>query len=31
MFRPSKITYELFNLDENNHGWERFGENHGDT
>ena len=31
MFRPSKTTYELFNLDENNHGWERFGENHGDT
>ncbi|CAF3017719.1 unnamed protein product [Rotaria socialis] len=31
MFRPSKATYELFNLDENNHGWERFGENHGDT
>ncbi|CAF2784158.1 unnamed protein product [Rotaria sp. Silwood2] len=31
MFRPSKKTYELFNLDENNHGWERFGENHGDT
>ncbi|CAF4126480.1 unnamed protein product [Rotaria sordida] len=30
MFRPSKNTYELFNLDENNHGWERFGENHGD-
>jgi hypothetical protein len=31
MFRPSQKTYELFNLDENNHGWERFGENHGDT
>ncbi|CAF3750846.1 unnamed protein product [Rotaria sp. Silwood1] len=31
MFRPSRKTYELFNLDENNHGWERFGENHGDT
>ncbi|CAF4042244.1 unnamed protein product [Adineta steineri] len=30
MFRPSKQTYELFNLDENKHGWERFGENHGD-
>lgn len=31
LFRPSKMTYELFNLDENNHGWERFGENHGDS
>jgi beta-xylosidase len=31
MFRPSKTTYELFNTDENKHGWERFGENHGDT
>jgi hypothetical protein len=31
MFRPSKTTYELFNLDESNHGWERFGENHGDS
>jgi hypothetical protein len=31
MFRPSQKIYELFNLDENNHGWERFGENHGDT
>ena len=31
LFRPSKSTHELFNLDENNHGWERFGENHGHT
>ncbi|CAF1223413.1 unnamed protein product [Adineta ricciae] len=31
LFRPSKQIYELFNLDESKHGWERFGENHGDT
>jgi hypothetical protein len=31
MFRPSQKTYELFNTDEANHGWERFGENHGNT
>jgi hypothetical protein len=31
MFRPSKDIYELFNSDENNHGWERFGENNNDT
>lgn len=31
LFRPSKTIYELFNLDESKHGWERFGENHGDT
>ena len=30
-FRPSEKTYELFNLDEEKHGWERFGENHSDT
>ncbi|HYG17622.1 MAG TPA: family 43 glycosylhydrolase [Ohtaekwangia sp.] len=30
-FRPSKETTELFNLDEEKHGWERFGENHSDT
>jgi hypothetical protein len=30
-FRPSPETIELFNLDEEKHGWERFGENHSDT
>ncbi|MBS9522901.1 family 43 glycosylhydrolase [Litoribacter alkaliphilus] len=30
-FRPSEETYELFNLNEEKHGWERFGENHSDT
>ena len=30
-FRPSEKTYELFNLDGQKHGWERFGENHSDT
>ncbi len=30
-FRPSEETYELFNLDGDRHGWERFGENHSDT
>src|SRR5690606_23508139 len=30
-FKPSEKTYELFNLDMAKHGWERFGENHGDT
>ena len=30
-FKPSEKTYELFNLDGKTHGWERFGENHGDT
>lgn len=30
-FRPSKTTFELFNLDGQKHGWERFGENHSDT
>ncbi|WP_036601745.1 family 43 glycosylhydrolase [Olivibacter sitiensis] len=30
-FRPSKKTFELFNLDARQHGWERFGENHTDT
>lgn len=30
-FRPSDNTTELFNLDGKKNGWERFGENHGDT
>lgn len=30
-FRPSDSTYTLFNLDEEKHGWERFGDNHSDT
>ena len=30
-FRPSEKTYELFNLNGEKHGWERFGENHTDT
>lgn len=30
-FRPSKETFELFKLDMDKHGWERFGENHADT
>lgn len=30
-FRPSDSTYELFNLDGEKHGWERFGENHSNT
>lgn len=30
-FVPSSGTYELFNLDGEQHGWERFGENHSDT
>lgn len=30
-FRPFDETVELFNLDEEKHGWERFGENHSDT
>ena len=30
-FHPSEETFELFNLDEEKHGWERFGENHADT
>ncbi len=30
-FRPSEKTHELFNLDMEKHGWERFGENHADT
>ncbi|TKC00146.1 family 43 glycosylhydrolase [Pedobacter cryophilus] len=30
-FTPSEQTKELFNLDEANHGWERFGENHTST
>ncbi len=30
-FSPSEETFELFNLDEEKHGWERFGENHADT
>lgn len=30
-FRPSDTPYNLFNLEESKHGWERFGENHSDT
>ena len=30
-FLPSKEIHELFNLDGERHGWERFGENHSDT
>lgn len=30
-FRPSEETLELFKLDGDSHGWERFGENHEDT
>jgi len=30
-FRPSPEVVELFNLDPEKHGWERFGENHSDT
>lgn len=30
-FRPSEKVDTLFNLDEANHGWERFGENNADT
>jgi hypothetical protein len=30
-FKPSDKTDTLFGLDMNNHGWERFGENHADT
>jgi Glycosyl hydrolases family 43/F5/8 type C domain len=30
-FRPAKEVVELFNLDGEMHGWERFGENHSDT
>lgn len=30
-FRPSEKTWELFNLRPEEHGWERFGENHSDT
>ncbi len=30
-FRPSAKTDSLFGLDMPRHGWERFGENHGDT
>lgn len=30
-FRPAEEEVELFNLDEEKHGWERFGENHSDT
>ncbi len=30
-FRPSEKTWELFTLNGNTHGWERFGENHSDT
>ncbi|AYN66404.1 1,4-beta-xylanase [Euzebyella marina] len=30
-FRPSEEIHELFNLEPEKHGWERFGENHADT
>lgn len=30
-FLPANEVHELFNLDGERHGWERFGENHGDT
>lgn len=30
-FRPSEEIHELFNLEPQKHGWERFGENHSDT
>ncbi len=30
-FRPSEEVHELFNLEPEKHGWERFGENHSDT
>ncbi|MBS9461085.1 family 43 glycosylhydrolase [Flagellimonas sp. 389] len=30
-FRPSNEIHELFNLEPEKHGWERFGENHRDT
>jgi len=30
-FKPSEETYELFKLQPEKHGWERFGENHSDT
>ena len=31
LFRPDEEIVELFNLDPDKHGWERFGENHTDT
>lgn len=31
LFRPDKEIVELFNLEPEKHGWERFGENHTDT
>ncbi len=30
-FRPSEEVNEIFNLEPEKHGWERFGENHYDT
>lgn len=30
-FRPDEKVVELFNLNEEKHGWERFGENHSDS
>ncbi len=30
-FKPSEKTHELFKLNPEKHGWERFGENHTDT
>ena len=31
LFKPADKVHELIRLDGKNHGWERFGENHGDT
>ena len=30
-FKPSEKIFELFNLEPEKHGWERFGENHSDN
>ena len=30
-FKPDEEVHELFNLDMEKHGWERFGHNHADT
>jgi hypothetical protein len=30
-FKPSDTVHELFNLQADRHGWERFGQNHSDT
>lgn len=31
LFKPADKVHELIRLDGKTHGWERFGENHGDT